>query len=182
MGRTALIITDMLNPYEHDDADKLAASVEQILPTMVALRDRAHEENVLTLYVNDNHGDWESSRSELIDAALQGARPDLVEPILPGDGDHFIAKTRHSIFYATPVEYILVQEKVERIVLAGQVTEQCVLYSALDAYIRHLEVAVPHDAVAHIFEDLAEASLTMMQRNMHAEVCEADECRLGERQ
>ena len=50
--------------------------------------------------------------------------------------------------------------------LAGQVTEQCVLYSALDAYVREFEVAVPRDAVAHIHEDLAEAALTMMERNM----------------
>ena len=113
--------------------------------------------------------------------ALEGARPDLIEPILPGDDDLFLAKTRHSIFYATPLEYILAQEEVDRIVLAGQVTEQCILYSALDAYIRHIDVAVPRDAVAHIFEDLAEASLTLMERNMHAEVCAAGECRLGER-
>jgi nicotinamidase-related amidase len=66
-------------------------------------------------------------------------------------------------------------------VLVGQVTEQCILYSALDAYIRHLDVVVPRDAVAHIFDDLAEASLTMMERNMHAEVCDTGDCRLGER-
>jgi len=182
VARTALIVCDMLNPYEHPDADKLTASVEQALPGLGALRERAREEGVPTIYVNDNHGDWESSREQLVKGALDGARPDLVEPILPRDDDLFLAKTRHSIFYATPLEYILGQEDVEHVVLTGQVTEQCILYSALDAYIRHLDVVVPRDAVAHIFEDLADASLTMMERNMHAEVCAAGECRLGERQ
>ena len=182
MWKTALIVVDMLNPYEHEDADKLVESVEQTLPTLVALRDRAREEGVPTIYVNDNQGNWESSRSQLVESALEGARPDLIEPILPGDEDLFLAKTRHSIFYATPLEYILGQEDVDHVVLVGQVTEQCILYSALDAYIRHLEVTIPRDGVAHIFEDLAEASLTMMERNMHAEVCGADDCRLGERQ
>ena len=181
MGRTALIVTDMLNPYEHEDADKLVTSVEQVLPNVVALRERATGDDVLTVYVNDNHDDWESSRDELVDAALAGARPDLIEPIVPRDDDLFIAKTRHSIFYATPLEYILGQEDVERVVVCGQVTEQCVLYSALDAYLRHYEVSVPRDAVAHIFEDLAESSLKMMERNMHAELCAAADCRLGER-
>ena len=182
MGRTALIVIDMLNPYEHEDADKLTASVEQVIPNLVALRERAAAaDDVLTLYINDNHGDWESSRQDIVDAALNGARPDLIEPILPGDDDLFIAKTRHSIFYATPVEYILEQEGVDHIVLTGQVTEQCILYSALDAHLRHLDKTVPRDAVAHIFEDLAEGSLEMMERNMHAEVCSASECRLGER-
>ena len=182
MARTALIVCDMLNPYEHEDADKLTESVERALPGVVRLRERAREWGVPTIYVNDNHGDWESSREALVQAALEGARRDLVEPVLPAEDDLFLAKTRHSIFYATPLEYILSQEGVDRIVVAGQVTEQCVLYSALDAYIRHLDVAVPRGGVAHIFEDLADASLTMMERNMHAEVCAAGECRLGERQ
>jgi nicotinamidase-related amidase len=181
VGRTALIVTDMLNHYEHEDADKLVASVEEVLPNMVALRDRADEEGVPVIYVNDNHDEWESNRQRLVDGALDGARPDLVEPILPRDDDLFLSKTRHSIFYATPVEHILSQEDIDRVVLVGQVTEQCILYSALDAYIRHIDVVVPRDAVAHIFEDLAEASMTMMERNMHAEVCAAGDCRLGER-
>ena len=182
MGRTAVIVIDMLNPYEHDDADKLAKSVEQALPNVVALRDRAAAEgDVLTMYINDNHGDWESSREDIVEAALNGARPDLIEPIVPRDEDLFIAKTRHSIFYATPVEYILEQEGVDHLVLTGQVTEQCILYSALDAHLRHLDKTVPRDAVAHIFEDLAVAALGMMERNMHTEVCEAGDCRLGER-
>jgi nicotinamidase-related amidase len=181
VGKTALIVVDMLNHYEHEDADKLARSVEGVLDPLRALIDRAAGEDVMTLYVNDNHDRWESNREQLIKRALDGARPDLVEPVLPRDEDLFIAKTRHSIFYATPMEYVLEQEEVDRIVLAGQVTEQCILYSALDAHVRHMNVAVPRDAVAHIFEDLADASLRMMERNMHAEVCDAGECRLGER-
>ena len=181
MGRTALIVVDMLNPYEHEDADKLIASVEGTLPQIVALRDRADEAEIPVIYVNDNHDDWESDRKQLVDAAMDGARPDLVEPILPREQDLFIAKTRHSIFYSTPVEYILGREGIDHLVLAGQVTEQCILYSAEDAHLLHLDKTVPSDAVAHIFEDLAAASLKMMERNMHAEVCEASECRLGER-
>jgi len=181
VAKTALIVVDMLNPYEHEDADRLTASVEQVLDPLKDLIGRAGDEDVMRIYVNDNHGDWESNRDELVKTALDGARPDLIEPILPGEEDLFLAKTRHSIFYATPLEYILDQEEIGRIVLTGQVTEQCILYSALDSHIRHLDVAIPRDAVAHIFADLAEASLTMMERNMHAEVCEAGECRLGER-
>jgi nicotinamidase-related amidase len=58
-------------------------------------------------------------------------------------------------------------------VLVGQVTEQCILYSALDAYIRHFRVTVPRDAVAHIHPDLGEAALTMMEVNMRADVVDA---------
>ena len=64
--------------------------------------------------------------------------------------------------------------------LAGQVTEQCILYSALDAYVRHLEVTIPTDGVAHIYDDLAEAALKMMERNMRAELVSAADCQLEE--
>ena len=37
----------------------------------------------------------------------------------------------------TPLEYLLSQKDIGHVVLAGQVTEQCILYSALDAYVRH---------------------------------------------
>jgi nicotinamidase-related amidase len=63
-------------------------------------------------------------------------------------------------------------------VLAGQVTEQCILYSALDAYVRHLKVTIPPDGVAHIHEDLADAALKMMERNMRAELTACAECNL----
>ena len=52
--------------------------------------------------------------------------------------------------------------------------EQCVLYSALDAYVRHFEVVDPRDAVAHIHEDLADAALQMMKTNMSAQITDAD--------
>src|SRR5918998_340386 len=109
--RTALIVVDMLNTYDHDDAD-------------------------------------------------------------------FVIKARHTIFYMTPLEYLLSQKQVGRVVLAGQVTEQCILYSALDAYIRHLDVVVPRDAVAHIHEHLADAALELMERNMAADLCTAADCKL----
>jgi nicotinamidase-related amidase len=101
-----------------------------------------------------------------------------VEPILPSADVPFVMKARHSIFYQTPLEYMLRDVGVDRVVLAGQVTEQCILYSALDAYVRHFDVVVPRDAVAHIHEDLAEAALRMMETNMRAEVGAARDCAL----
>jgi hypothetical protein len=58
------------------------------------------------------------------------------------------------------------------------VTEQCILYSALDAYVRHIPISVPRDAVAHIHEHLSDAALEMMELNMDADLAEAAECSL----
>ena len=176
--KSALIVVDMLNSYEHADAEKLTGSVERSLPAMARLVARGREEDVLTVYVNDNFGAWNSDRDALVEQVLDGEFRHLVEPIVPRDDTLFVVKARHSIFYQTPLEYLLRQEEVDRVVLVGQVTEQCILYSALDAYIRHFEVVVPRDAVAHNHEDLAGAALRMMEGNMDADVCDADEVRL----
>ncbi|MEA2455168.1 MAG: hypothetical protein QOI45_1430 [Thermoleophilaceae bacterium] len=175
---SALIVVDMLNAYDHEDADRLVESVERVVEPIAGLVKRASEQGVEVIYVNDNYGDWNSSQEELARAALNGRRPDLVEPILPPDDADFVIKARHTIFYMTPLEYLLGQKRIDHLVLAGQVTEQCILYSALDAYVRHFEVTIPTDAVAHIHEDLAEAALKMMERNMRAELVGAADCRL----
>jgi nicotinamidase-related amidase len=178
VARTALVVIDMLNSYEHADAEVLTRSVEETLPAMERLIRRAEDEDVLTIYVNDNFGSWNSNRDELVTTVLEGEFRHLVEPIAPKEETLFVVKARHSIFYQTPLDYLLSKEEVDRIVLIGQVTEQCVLYSALDAYIREYAVIVPRDAVAHIHEDLADAALRLMEINMDAEIVDADDVRL----
>jgi nicotinamidase-related amidase len=173
MARSALIVIDMLNDYRHEDSEPLRESVRQVLPVMADLIARARKADVLVAYVNDNHGDWTAGRSALSKRALEGADPALVEPIVPDGNTPFLVKARHSIFYATQLEYMLRQFEVDYLVLVGQVTEQCVLYSALDAYIRHFRIAVPRNAVAHIDPGLADAAFKMMEINMRADIIDA---------
>ena len=177
-GRSGLVVVDMLNPYDHEDADTLTANVEAIVTPVSSIIARALEEDVEVIYVNDNYGDWTSSRDDLVQAAVGGARADLVEPVLPPEGVSFLFKARHSIFYGTSLEWLLSQKGIDHIVLVGQVTEQCILYSALDAYVRHLHVGVPRDGVAHIHANLADAAFEMMARNMRAELTPCGECML----
>jgi nicotinamidase-related amidase len=177
---TALCVVDMLNPYDHEDAEQLTRNVEPVVEPIATLVARAQDEGAELIYVNDNYGDWNSSQEELAERAMRGQRPDLVEPLLPPEGASFVIKARHTIFYMTPLEYLLAQREIDHLVLAGQVTEQCILYSALDAYVRHLRVSVPTDGVAHIHEDLADAALKMMERNMDAELVSCADTRLGE--
>ncbi|KJY29996.1 MULTISPECIES: cysteine hydrolase family protein [Streptomyces] len=174
-GRAALIVIDMLNTYEHEDADVLVRSVREALPGIGALLGRARDAGAPVVYVNDNFGLWRSHHGEILEAALAGRYRDLVEPVAPDEESLFVVKARHSVFYETPLAYLLGQLGVRRVVLCGQVTEQCVLYSALDAHIRHLDVVVALDAVAHIDAGLAEAALRMMERNMAAELLRSGE-------
>jgi nicotinamidase-related amidase len=174
MPRRALVVIDMINTYDHEDAELLLESAEDAVPVISTLLERARDASAPVIYVNDNFGQWRSDQRALVENALESEHRSLVEPIAPDEDAMFVVKARHSIFYETPLEYLLGQEGIDEIVLTGQATEQCILYSALDAHIRHIPVIVPRDAVAHIHEDLADAALRMMEVNMEAEVVGAD--------
>jgi nicotinamidase-related amidase len=172
-----LLIVDMLNAYRHPDADVLMRNVEAMIEPVTSLVSRARESDGVDLvYVNDNYGDFTAGRDDLVRSALRGERPDLVKPILPEDDSRLLMKVRHSAFYSTPLGYLLRQLGTQRLVIAGQVTEQCVLYTALDAFVRHFDVVIARDAVAHIDDDLGCAALTMIERNMGGKLLPAGQC------
>ena len=174
MAETALIVVAMFTTYRHDDAEPLADNVAQIVDPLADLIGRARGHcDVDLIYVNDNYGDFSAEPSDIVAAALDGARPELVRPLVPSEGSRVLPKVRHSVFYATALDYLLGRLGTSRVVLTGQVTEQCILYSALDAYVRHYPVAIPRDTVAHIDAGLGAAALTMMERNMSAEITDS---------
>jgi nicotinamidase-related amidase len=149
-----------------------ARNARATLPAMCRAIEQARERDDHVIYVNDNYGLWSAERSALIDYVLDRC-PDrgLVEPLLPGDDDAFLFKARHTIFFETSLGYLLHRQlEVERLTLVGQVTEQCVLYSALDAHVRHFAVRVPVDAVVAIDDELSAAALRMIERNMRGEL------------
>lgn len=178
MPSAALLVVDMLSPYDHEDADALAEHAAQVVEPLADLvaRARERERGPDLVYVNDNLGDFAATRHDVIRRALDGRRPELVEPLVPSDDVAFLQKLRHSVFYATALDHLLRAREHDTVILTGQVTEQCILYSALDAYLRHYDVRVVRDAVACIDPRLGDAALEMMERNMRAQVVEASRC------
>ncbi|HWF28136.1 MAG TPA: isochorismatase family cysteine hydrolase [Mycobacterium sp.] len=177
MTDTAVLVIDMMNSYQHPDAEELIPNVEKIIDPLADLVRRARKsDDVDLVYINDNYGDFTAQFSDIVRSALDGARPDLIKPIVPSEDCRVLTKVRHSAFYATALAYLFGRLETKRLILTGQVTEQCILYTALDAYVRHFQVVVPTDAVAHIDPDLGAAALKMMEQNMSAELTTAADC------
>lgn len=178
MSDTAVLVVDMMNSYQHPDAENLIPNVEKIIEPLTGLVRRARESaGVDLVYVNDNYGDFTAQFSDLVRSALDGARPDLVKPIAPVSGEAAsLTKVRHSAFYSTALAYLLSRLGTKRLIITGQVTEQCILYTALDAYVRHFPVVIPTDAVAHIDPELGAAACKMKEHNMSAELTTAADC------
>src|SRR3954447_14597 len=93
-NKSALIVVDMINSYDFEDAEPLAECVRERLPTMVELVERAIERDTKVVYVNDNFGAWPRGRKELGETMLAGEHRDLIEPIALGDDVDFVVKAR----------------------------------------------------------------------------------------
>jgi len=147
---TALLLIDVINDFEFPRGDELFAQALLIAPKIAALKKRARAAKVPVVYVNDNFGRWQSKFDEILRHCLQNdvrGKP-FVEQLTPDEHNYFVLKPKHSGFYQTPLELLLKHLGAKRLVLTGVSTNSCVLFTANDAYMRDMQLAVPQDCVA----------------------------------
>ncbi len=178
MSDTALVVVDMLNHYRHEDAEKLAPNVAPIIDPLVGLIEAARRRD-------DVEPDLCQRQLRRLRRPVQRYRRCRAGRRAPGSGAPDRARgrlpaadqVRHSVFYATALHYLLGRLGSRRVVLAAARSPSSAFSTrALDAYVRHFDVVVPADAVAHIDAGLGNAALEMMRRNMSAKVVPASEC------
>ncbi|MBW8894534.1 MAG: cysteine hydrolase, partial [Burkholderiales bacterium] len=79
-------------------------------------------------------------------------------------------KPRHSAFYATPLDLLLEQLRCKRLIVTGIAADNCVLFSAMDAYLRGYSVWIPVDCVAAESADARGRALEQMARVLKADI------------
>ena len=148
--RTALVVVDMVNPLDFPRARSLLRLALPAARRISRLRARLKPKGVPTIFVNDNFTHWREDFGQLVAICSQpgalGAA--LLEALPPQQDDYNILKPQHSAFYNTPLEVLLAQLGVGRVVLTGIATDQCILASAIDGRMRELEVVVASDGTA----------------------------------
>ncbi len=174
---TALLIIDMLSRWDFEDAGRLLPAAAAITPAIAALAGRCRASGVPVIYANDNHGRWRSDLHEVIDAAIQagGDGAVIARQLAPHDTDYVVLKPKHSAFHATPLALLLRHLKVQRLILTGVSSDQCVLVTAADARMNDLEVVVPCDCIATQSEDRNRRALQQLAEAQCIETPPADE-------
>ena len=157
--RDALLLVDVVNHFEHEDGERLLASFRARHEGFVRTLERTRAADVPVVYANDNFGAWDGDAPRLVRAALGGRGGELVEPVAPREGETFVVKPRYSAFDHTPLELILRELDVERILLGGMSTEGCVAQTAIDARELGLKVSVLTEACATVDERLERVAL-----------------------
>jgi nicotinamidase-related amidase len=168
--RDALLLVDILNDFEHEDGDRLLESFRERQPALVEAIERARAEDVPVVYANDNYGVWDGDAPGLIRRALQGRGGDLVEPVAPNEGETFVVKPRYSAFDHTPLELILRDLEVERLLLAGMSTEGCVAQTTIGARELGFKVSVLATACATVDERIERVALEYLEQVSGARV------------
>jgi nicotinamidase-related amidase len=161
--KDALLLVDVVNDFEHEDGERLLESFRERHEGLERALADARAEGVAVVYANDNFGVWDGDGPRLVRQALEGRGAELVEAIAPADGDPFVVKPRYSAFDHTPLELILRDLEIERLLLAGTSTEGCVAQTAIDARELGFKVTVLADACATVDERVERVALEYLE-------------------
>jgi nicotinamidase-related amidase len=160
----------MVSEFRSSGWRPVLAAATRTAPRIAALRRRAHAARVPVVYVNDAAGRWEYDRTALIRrACASSARGGhVVRCIQPAPRDFFLFKPRHSGFYATPLAELLRQLDTRRLILTGLTSHQCVLFTAMDAYVRDFQIVVPPDCIGAPSAVQTRQALFMLRDSLRA--------------
>jgi nicotinamidase-related amidase len=171
-SEVALLIIDVINDLEFEDGDQL---LEQALPMaeqLAKLKRRARKVRIPIIYVNDNFRRWRSDLNSLVRHCLEdGARGEpLARMLRPGPDDYFVLKPKHSGFYSTTLDVLLLYLRAKALILTGIAGDSCVLFTANDAYLRDFLLYVPSDCSASSDAEENAHALAQMRKVLKADI------------
>lgn len=182
-SRTALLLVDVINHFDFPGGDALLANAERTVKPLLALRRMAHAAKAPVIYANDNFGDWHSDSARILQRCRRRGCPgaSFTRRLSPLARDFFVLKPANSAFYSTTLETLLRALKVKALILAGLSADNCVLFTAHDAYLRGFRLYVPEDCVASQKPGDARRALEQMQLTLKADVRPSTSISIGRR-
>jgi nicotinamidase-related amidase len=167
-----LLIIDMINDLEFPGGEALFSYALPAAQHIAALKQRAQAAAAPVIYANDNFGRWRSDFREVVNHCLHdGVRgQQLAELLAPDRDDYFVLKPKHSAFFVTTLETLLKHLGAQDLILTGIAGDNCVLFTANDAYMRDFNLYVPADCVASISAEENLRALAYMQRVVKADI------------
>jgi nicotinamidase-related amidase len=149
-SHVALVIIDLINPFDFPGADRLLPRALPAARRTASIAEGFRQRGDLVIYANDNFADWHADFRQLvaIATAAEARGREVADVVRPAPQDYFILKPKHSAFLGSPLDLLLRQRGIERLVLTGIAADACVLATAVDAAMRDYQVHIPADAVA----------------------------------
>ena len=169
----ALLLIDVINDFEFDEgAEELLRFALPAAKQIAALKERATNAGIPSIYVNDNFGKWRSDLRALVAHCIDDdtrGRP-IAELLKPTADDYFVLKPKQSGFYSTTLDLLLQHLGARNLIVTGFATDICVLFTASDAHLRDYRLFIPRDCVASQDGRENERVLQYMQRVLEADI------------
>lgn len=168
----ALLLIDVINDLDFDQADDLLGQALPMAEKIAALKREAARCQIPTIYVNDNFGQWKSDFRHTVDhcCSYDSRGRAISRALRPAASDYFVLKPKHSGFYATTLDVLLEYLEVDTLIITGIAANICVLFTANDAYMRDYRLFVPSDCVASNSAEDTEYSLRQMKCILKADI------------
>jgi len=167
----ALLLIDVINDFDFPQGDGLLELAQPVGKNIAELKKRAKAARIPCVYVNDNFGKWQSDFKKLVarctDDDAKGK--DFVKLLVPDEADYFVLKPKHSGFYSTTLDLLLTHLSAKNLILTGIAGNNCVLFTANDAYMRDFKVFVPEDCVVSNTKEENRYALKQMETVLKAD-------------
>ncbi len=172
----ALILIDVINDFEFPGGEQLLRLALPAGRKIAALKQRAKEAGIPAIYVNDNFGRWRSDFKKIVAHCRDESRGrPFVELLLPDEDDYFVLKPKNSGFYSTTLDLLLIHLGAKNLIITGIQGNNCVLFTANDAYMRDYKIFVPSDCTASSADEENQHALAQMQNVLKADISLAEE-------
>jgi nicotinamidase-related amidase len=168
----ALLLIDVINDFEFEGGETLLELAMPVGEQIAKLKQRAKAAGIPAIYVNDNFGKWQSDLNKIVSHCMEdGVRGEpFVRLVLPDEDDYFVLKPKHSGFYCTSLDLLLTHLPAHDLILAGIAGNNCVLFTANDAYMRDFRLFIPQDCSVSKTMEENNYALQQMQKVLKADV------------
>lgn len=140
-----LLLIDVINDLEFPEGEQLLQHALPMARRLAEFKRQLRAQKVPAIYVNDNFGRWRSDfRAQVEHCLNDGVRGEpLVRLLHPEEDDYFVLKPKHSGFNSTTLDVLLRYLGARTTIITGLAGNQCVLFTASDAFLRDYRLVVP---------------------------------------
>jgi len=152
MGKTALLVVDMVRDFTDPEGLVFYPKNREILPNIKKVMEKCREKDILIIFLQHfNRRDKPDRKAgNMRPNCLEGTFGIEIDPMLTVDlkKDYVIRKRRYSGFFGTDLDLVLRENDVKNLIVTGTKTNCCIRATVTDAFYLDYTPYVVRECVA----------------------------------
>ncbi|AGK61057.1 Amidases related to nicotinamidase [Archaeoglobus sulfaticallidus PM70-1] len=170
----AVIVVDMQKDFCYPDGALYAGDhIKEIFEPLASFLEKARG-SMSIIFTQDWHRkDDKEFRIWPAHCIMNTAGAEIIDELNPSDEDYFVKKRRYSAFFGTDLDLILRELGCNEIILAGVLTNICVLHTAGDAVSRGYDVKLLKDCTVALTDYDYEYAIKHMRDVLNVKIIDS---------